>query len=279
MLPPRLARFVLVSLVRSSSLFLEGLKVLNRQIQYKGKKYKKPKRIRCLNGLFISPVVPFRALWAAYYQFNSAALSFHPRLLFLSVTIDSLYKVTEGGQSDVFHRHGDSSYDPACCFTVYHGNHMESLDLVASNAEEARTWVTGLRYLMAGISDEDSLAKRQRTHDQYPLTPAGLTALFKFMEIGQVKLSSWIHTIFLNVRFGTWLKQTFEEADKNGDGFLNIEEIYQLLHKLNVNLPRRKVKQMFQVKLESSYFWFLLSAPNCPQHFDVTKESGRYNQI
>ncbi|XP_034556247.1 1-phosphatidylinositol 4,5-bisphosphate phosphodiesterase eta-1 [Notolabrus celidotus] len=125
------------------------------------------------------------------------------------ITIDSLYKVTEGGQSDVFHRHADGSFDPACCFTVYHGNHMESLDLVTSNAEEARTWITGLRYLMAGISDEDSLAKRQRTHDQ-------------------------------------WLKQTFEEADKNGDGLLNIEEIYQLLHKLNVNLPRRKVKQMFQ---------------------------------
>lgn len=46
---------------------------------------------------------------------------------------------------------------------------MDSLDLVTSNSEEARTWVTGLRYLMAGISDEDSLAKRQRTHDQYPL--------------------------------------------------------------------------------------------------------------
>ncbi|KAJ8332221.1 hypothetical protein SKAU_G00428290 [Synaphobranchus kaupii] len=42
------------------------------------------------------------------------------------------------------------------------------------------------------------------------------------------------------------MKQTFEEADKNGDGLLNIEEIYQLLHKMNVNLPRRKVKQMFQ---------------------------------
>ncbi|XP_041850017.1 1-phosphatidylinositol 4,5-bisphosphate phosphodiesterase eta-1 isoform X2 [Melanotaenia boesemani] len=125
------------------------------------------------------------------------------------ITIDSLYKVTEGGQSDIFHRHGDGSFDPACCFTVYHGNHMESLDLVTSNAEEARTWITGLRYLMAGISDEDSLAKRQRTHDQ-------------------------------------WMKQTFEEADKNGDGMLNIDEIYQLLHKLNVNLPRRKVKQMFQ---------------------------------
>ncbi|XP_023287297.1 1-phosphatidylinositol 4,5-bisphosphate phosphodiesterase eta-1-like isoform X2 [Seriola lalandi dorsalis] len=125
------------------------------------------------------------------------------------ITIDSLYKVTEGGQSDIFHRHADGSFNPACCFTVYHGNHMESLDLVTSNAEEARTWITGLRYLMAGISDEDSLAKRQRTHNQ-------------------------------------WMKQTFEEADKNGDGLLNIEEISQLLHKLNVNLPRRKVKQMFQ---------------------------------
>ncbi|XP_057203729.1 1-phosphatidylinositol 4,5-bisphosphate phosphodiesterase eta-1 [Triplophysa rosa] len=125
------------------------------------------------------------------------------------ITIDSLYKVTEGRQSDIFHRHAEGNFDPSCCFTIYHGNHMESLDLVTSNAEEARTWVTGLRYLMAGISDEDSLAKRQRTHDQ-------------------------------------WMKQTFEEADKNGDGLLNIEEIYQLLHKMNVNLPRRKVKQMFQ---------------------------------
>ncbi|XP_067246733.1 1-phosphatidylinositol 4,5-bisphosphate phosphodiesterase eta-1 [Chanodichthys erythropterus] len=125
------------------------------------------------------------------------------------ITIDSLYKVTEGRQSDIFHRHAEGSFDPGCCFTIYHGNHMESLDLVTSNSEEARTWVTGLRYLMAGISDEDSLAKRQRTHDQ-------------------------------------WMKQTFEEADKNGDGLLNIEEIYQLLHKMNVNLPRRKVKQMFQ---------------------------------
>uniref|UniRef100_A0A8D3AAR4 Phosphoinositide phospholipase C n=1 Tax=Scophthalmus maximus TaxID=52904 RepID=A0A8D3AAR4_SCOMX len=135
------------------------------------------------------------------------------------ITIDSLYKVTEGGQSDIFHRHADGSFDPACCFTVYHGNHMESLDLVTSNAEEARTWITGLRYLMAGISDEDSLAKRQRTHNQYPLR----------------------RETHLN-----HCRQTFEEADKNGDGFLNIEEIYQLLHKLNVNLPRRKVKQMFQ---------------------------------
>uniref|UniRef100_H3A3M2 Phosphoinositide phospholipase C n=1 Tax=Latimeria chalumnae TaxID=7897 RepID=H3A3M2_LATCH len=129
------------------------------------------------------------------------------------ITIDSIYKVAEGRQSEIFHRHADGNFDPSCCFTVYHGNHMDSLDLVTSNPEEARTWITGLKYLLAGISDEDSLAKRQRTHDQYTCT---------------------------------WIKQTFEEADKNGDGLLNIEEIYQLMHKLNVNLPRRKVRQMFQ---------------------------------
>uniref|UniRef100_A0A9J8D3A3 Phosphoinositide phospholipase C n=1 Tax=Cyprinus carpio carpio TaxID=630221 RepID=A0A9J8D3A3_CYPCA len=101
-------------------------------------------------------------------------------LFFLSlpVTIDSLYKVTEGHQSDIFHRHAEGNFDPSCCFTIYHGNHMESLDLVTSNAEEARTWVTGLRYLMAGISDEDSLAKRQRTHDQYPLLHHLLISMF-----------------------------------------------------------------------------------------------------
>uniref|UniRef100_A0A6J0SML8 Phosphoinositide phospholipase C n=1 Tax=Pogona vitticeps TaxID=103695 RepID=A0A6J0SML8_9SAUR len=125
------------------------------------------------------------------------------------IVIDSIYKVTEGRQSEIFHRHGEGNFDPSCCFTIYHGNHMESLDLITSNPEEARTWITGLKYLMAGISDEDSLAKRQRTHDH-------------------------------------WVKQTFEEADKNGDGLLNIEEIHQLMHKLNVNLPRRKVRQMFQ---------------------------------
>ncbi|KAM6357441.1 1-phosphatidylinositol 4,5-bisphosphate phosphodiesterase eta-1 [Alca torda] len=125
------------------------------------------------------------------------------------IVIDSIYKVTEGQQSEIFHRHAEGNFDPSCCFTIYHGNHMESLDLITSNPEEARTWITGLKYLMAGISDEDSLAKRQRTHDH-------------------------------------WVKQTFEEADKNGDGLLNIEEIHQLMHKLNVNLPRRKVRQMFQ---------------------------------
>ncbi|XP_077459403.1 1-phosphatidylinositol 4,5-bisphosphate phosphodiesterase eta-2 [Stigmatopora argus] len=125
------------------------------------------------------------------------------------ITIDSIHEVREGKKSEVFRRYADNRFDPNCCFSIYYGERVKSLDLVSTNGEEARTWINGLKYLMAGISDEDSLARRQRTRDQ-------------------------------------WLQQTFSEADKNGDGTLSISEVHQLLHKLNVNLPKQKVREMFQ---------------------------------
>ncbi|TRY66567.1 hypothetical protein DNTS_015935 [Danionella cerebrum] len=133
------------------------------------------------------------------------------------ITIDSIHEVCEGMRTEVFRRFANNSFDPNCCFSIYHGDHVESLDLVSTNGEEARTWITGLKYLLAGISDEDSLAKRQRTRDQYPFN----------------------HVLY-------WGRATFSEADKNGDGNLSIGEVLQLLHKLNVNLPKQKVREMFQ---------------------------------
>uniref|UniRef100_A0A672P8F4 Phosphoinositide phospholipase C n=1 Tax=Sinocyclocheilus grahami TaxID=75366 RepID=A0A672P8F4_SINGR len=135
------------------------------------------------------------------------------------ISIDSIREVCEGKQSEIFQRYADGSFDPNCCFSIYYGEHMESLDLVSGTGEEARTWITGLKYLMAGISDEDSLANAR---------------VLPFCALRPLTLPI------------TWLKQTFTEADKNGDGCLSISEVLQLLHKLNVNLPRQKVKQMFK---------------------------------
>ncbi|XP_052571016.1 1-phosphatidylinositol 4,5-bisphosphate phosphodiesterase eta-2 isoform X1 [Peromyscus californicus insignis] len=60
----------------------------------------------------------------------------------------------------------------------------------------------------------------------------------------QVRPGPW--TVLAPNSAPKWLKQTFDEADKNGDGSLSIGEVLQLLHKLNVNLPRQRVKQMFR---------------------------------
>uniref|UniRef100_A0AAZ3NTB1 Phosphoinositide phospholipase C n=1 Tax=Oncorhynchus tshawytscha TaxID=74940 RepID=A0AAZ3NTB1_ONCTS len=141
------------------------------------------------------------------------------------ITIDSIHEVCEGKKSEIFQRYADSCFDPNCCFSIYHGDHVESLDLVSTNGDEARTWITGLKYLMAGISDEDSLGL--------------MTQLWKNV------IGHWSQCLILNSYF-TWLQQTFSEADKNGDGNLSLGEVLQLLHKLNVNLPRQKVREMFK---------------------------------
>lgn len=89
---------------------------------------------------------------------------------YVPVSIDSIHEVCEGKKSEIFRRYAENRFDPNCCFSIYYGDRVKSLDLVSNNAEEVRTWIQGLKYLMAGISDEDSLARRQRTRDQYPLS-------------------------------------------------------------------------------------------------------------
>uniref|UniRef100_A0A8C1Q059 Phosphoinositide phospholipase C n=1 Tax=Cyprinus carpio TaxID=7962 RepID=A0A8C1Q059_CYPCA len=158
------------------------------------------------------------------------------------ISVDSIREVCEGKQSEIFQRYADGSFDPNCCFSIYYGEHMESLDLVSGTGEEARTWITGLKYLMAGISDEDSLQTCNFTFSCLNACHDEMASVMFVVSVGALPFCA-LRPLTLPI---TWLKQTFTEADKNGDGCLSISEVLQLLHKLNVNLPRQKVKQMFK---------------------------------
>ena len=44
-----------------------------------------------------------------------------------------------------------------------------------------------------------------------------------------------------------WLKETYEAADKNGDGSLSLDEVIGLVKKLNMGLSIKQVKRLFMV--------------------------------
>ncbi|XP_070560122.1 1-phosphatidylinositol 4,5-bisphosphate phosphodiesterase eta-2-like [Ptychodera flava] len=125
------------------------------------------------------------------------------------ISIDSIREIREGPCTDTFMKHAGGQFDPACCFSIIHGNQCDTLDLVAKQRDHVTEWIVGLKFVLAGVSDEDSHTRQQRLRDQ-------------------------------------WLKTTFKSADKSGDGLLSISEVIMLLHRLNVNLSKRKVRLMFK---------------------------------
>lgn len=43
-----------------------------------------------------------------------------------------------------------------------------------------------------------------------------------------------------------WLKEVFLSADKSGDGLLSVDEVFSLMHKLNVKISNRKLRETFK---------------------------------
>ncbi|XP_071494075.1 uncharacterized protein [Diadema antillarum] len=124
------------------------------------------------------------------------------------VNINSIREIREGAHTDTFKRHlASTGHQPAHCFSVIHGTSWESLDIVASSLEEAQSWIRGLRHLLERAQEETEKSDQLRD---------------------------------------SWLRSVFESADKSGDGLLSMDEVLKLLHKLNVNLSKRKVKLLFK---------------------------------
>lgn len=146
----------------------------------------------------------------------------------------------------MFRRYADNRFDPNCCFSIYFGRRVKSLDLVSNNAEEVRTWVTGLKYLMAGISDEDSLARRQRTRDQYPfftITPSCVGS-YRYSTRHANRMNSFPH---------------YENSRRSAGGIsVNIKNVailnYFQLHPGIISLVRSDRKQVTSVCHTKSLF-------------------------
>uniref|UniRef100_A0A3Q3RB39 Phosphoinositide phospholipase C n=1 Tax=Monopterus albus TaxID=43700 RepID=A0A3Q3RB39_MONAL len=79
------------------------------------------------------------------------------------IALTSIREVRTGRNTETFRTSGVyEQISEDCAFSIIYGEMYESLDLVASSAEVANIWVTGLRYLMQyGKHALDMLASRQ----------------------------------------------------------------------------------------------------------------------
>lgn len=124
------------------------------------------------------------------------------------IPIASIKELREGSATDAFTQCPEV-YADSRCFSVIHGDDYSTLDLVFPTQEETTHWTIGLRYLLAKKSAEDEPLRRQTSRDQ-------------------------------------WLKEVFLLADKSGDGLLSVDEVFALMHKLNVKISNRKLKEAFK---------------------------------
>ncbi|KAL9970552.1 hypothetical protein ACROYT_G022950 [Oculina patagonica] len=124
------------------------------------------------------------------------------------IPIASIKELREGSATDAFTQCPEV-YTENRCFSIIHGDDFSTLDLVFPTQEESLHWTVGLRYLLAKKSAEDEPLRRQTSRDQ-------------------------------------WLKEVFLLADKSGDGLLSVDEVFSLMHKLNVKISNRKLRETFK---------------------------------
>lgn len=53
-------------------------------------------------------------------------------------------------------------------------------------------------------------------------------------------------SVFLD-QITSWLKEIFLSADKSGDALLSVDEVFALMHKLNVKISNRTLREIFKV--------------------------------
>lgn len=85
-------------------------------------------------------------------------------LSFIPVSVSDVEAIREGHQSEVLLSIADE-FPADRCFTLVFRSRRVNLDLVAESAEEAQSWIRGIRKLMENL---ENMGEREKL-DQYPL--------------------------------------------------------------------------------------------------------------
>lgn len=94
----------------------------------------------------------------------SLVYSHNNDLFVFVVSVSDVEAVREGHQSEVLLSIADE-FPPDRCFTLVFRGRRGNLDLVAESAEEAQSWIKGIRKL---IDNLENMGQREKL-DQYPL--------------------------------------------------------------------------------------------------------------
>lgn len=106
------------------------------------------------------------------------------------VSVSDVEAVREGHQSEVLLSIADE-FPPDRCFTLVFRGRRGNLDLVAESAEEAQSWIKGIRKL---IDNLENMGQREKL-DQYPLLPC-----FIYRSIVPFLTHTRVHTVLKDNR-------------------------------------------------------------------------------
>ncbi|XP_072022051.1 inactive phospholipase C-like protein 1 [Amphiura filiformis] len=128
------------------------------------------------------------------------------------ILVEAIKEVRIGKNTDTFRaRESTMEFPEDCAFSVIFGDHFETLDLVASSADEANIWVTGLSYLTGGKKNKspEAIERSQDMRDR-------------------------------------WLREMFNKAAGDDDNQLDEFEVMQLMKKLNNSVASMRIRQKFK---------------------------------
>lgn len=156
------------------------------------------------------------------------------------VSVSDVEAIREGHQSEVLLSIADE-FPPDRCFTLVFRSRRGNLDLVAESAEEAQSWIRGIRKLVENL---ENMGEREKL-DQYLLPQ--LPGLIN----GYSRLIDWLSTLGGDVSSSIiirWISDWFKKADKNNDGRMNFKEVRDLLKMMNVDMSEHHAYRLFTVR-------------------------------